>query len=259
MPKVSIEASKRLLAKAALQGGLMSKFSGRLDVKGVCIDAKEISFYTPKTPYLVEAIVPCNQCVMCRWSKRKHWEERMHTELMRAARSWFCTLTASPAEHLKWEMVAKSRKYTKGQPWHKLTTKQKGRLINRVAVPDLQKWVKRVRKAHDAPKMLRHIIIPEFHTKKLLGKPHFHVLLHEVSADYPIRKKRLDTTWHKGFTNFKLVNNIDKSCSYVSKYVAKDEFHDGCRIKSSLRYGLELPAKAPNNKMPTEEGQGLDC
>lgn len=214
-------------------------YNGVLDVRGICTSPKNLIFYTPKTPYQVEAFVPCNQCELCRWSKRKSWEERMQNELAKANRTWFCTLTAAPLSHLKWEMVAKGRKYTKGRPWHEFTVKQQGMLVNRVATPDLQRWVKRVRKAHGVHGMLRQIIIPEFHTKKLRGKPHFHVLLHEVSALYPMRKKLLDKTWHEGFTNFKLVKDRERSAEYISKYVAKDEFHDGARIKCSLRYGRE--------------------
>lgn len=252
MPKISEGAIKRLAAKAAIKGGAISQFNYELDVSGICTEPKVLDFVCDRTPWLVTTQVPCNSCQLCRWSKRKMWEERIVDELHKASRTWFCTLTASPQNHLLWEMLAKGRKYTGGKMWHDLSEKQQGRLVNRVATPDLQKWIKRVRKSHGAPKMLRHIIIPEFHTKKLRGKPHFHVLIHEVSALYPIRKSQLDQTWHLGFTNFKLVDDSGQMGSYISKYVSKDEFHDGVRLKVSLGYGRDIAGSIPNKRLLKE-------
>ena len=87
---------------------------------------------------------------------------------------------------------------------------------------------------------LQYVIVPEFHEDKI----HFHLhglikncdcLQFEFSGHYTKDHKRIYniTNWSYGFTSATRVKNNDKVCSYISKYISKDNL---INIKGRHRY-----------------------
>jgi hypothetical protein len=96
-------------------------------------------------------------------------------------------------------------------------------------VPELQRWLKRIRKNSGA--RLRYIIIAEAHKS---GLPHWHLLLHENSGS--VRKRTLEGAWRHGLSHFRLVDNSDtKTPYYVTKYLTKSVTMP--RMLASTDYG----------------------
>lgn len=248
MPKISFEAFKRLAAKAALQGGQLSATRFQLDVRGVCIDPRTVRF-TAEKPHAasnrvlkvwIDTAVPCGLCDLCRWSKRVMWRDRMLEETLRSNRTWFLTLTARKEMQDYWLVQAKGYASSKGEAWATLTEKQRGRYLARQGWLDVQKYIKRLRKAAGPFCKIRHICVVEFHKS---GKPHFHLLIHEVGYE-PLRKRLIEACWRlsgrdRGFTNCKLVRNPVDAVEYIAKYIAKDGMSNGARIPCSLGYGKD--------------------
>lgn len=94
---------------------------------------------------------------------------------------------------------------------------------------ELQKWLKRIRK--NSGSAIRYLAITEKHKS---GLPHYHVLLHEVDPERPVRYDRhLRASWALGFAHFKLVPDA-KAAVYVVKYVSKSPV---ARVRASAHYG----------------------
>lgn len=92
--------------------------------------------------------------------------------------------------------------------------------------------LKRLRKAHGKRGGLRYLVVMEAHKSNL---PHYHILLHEVFTDYPMRKALLRPAWRFGFSHWKLAD--EKAAPYVAKYLAKSA---QARIRASIDYGNPL-------------------
>ena len=96
---------------------------------------------------------------------------------------------------------------------------------HKVISAELTKYFKRLRKSG---LKFRYVLVTEAHKD---GYPHYHALIHEVSAQIP--KSRLQADWPYGFTTFKLVKDT-KAAYYITKYLVKDA---RTRIRASGKYG----------------------
>jgi len=133
-------------------------------------------------------IFPCGQCRYCRVMRSNNWAMRM----MHESNYWddrvFVTLTYNnewlPAD---------------------------GNLDK----PELQKFLKRLRKAIE-PRKLKYFACGEYGAT--YGRPHYHLILFGVGYNL-CDKIIIERAWQQGYIKLGPVNR--KSCKYVSKYVTK--------------------------------------
>lgn len=104
--------------------------------------------------------------------------------------------------------------------------------LHREILPSLQRYLKRLRKGY--PNALRFVSIGELHTDIVF--PHYHMLIHEQRVDLPIRHRELSGQYDLGFSNWKLVNDLD-GATYVAKYLYKDNLAGWARVRASQEYG----------------------
>ena len=182
--------------------------------------------------------------------------ERTIDEILAASRVWFVTLTFSPRAHLGIESAARLR-FLDEEPrdhvnpdtgevrrltWFDLSERERFRRRAREAYPEVQKFLKRVRKGGhyyrdtktDAghvrkqysvpPTRLRYQVVAEKHSDKLAGRPHFHLLLFEQGQELP--KAFLEQEWKLGVFHARLVDRESdparKVAAYCCKYLTKD-------------------------------------
>lgn len=179
-------------------------------------------------PLLLELIVPCRRCGPC--LRRRAWQWRMKAleEMRAASRTWFLTLTLSPDQHFRVLSVARNACHERSTRFEELSEADQFAARVAACTPDITRYVKRVRKESGAP--LRYLLVAERHES---GLPHFHALLHEVSAAMPVRKRTLQGQWLLGFSQVKLTTD-EAAAWYVCKYLTKEL---ATRVRSSLRYG----------------------
>lgn len=167
-----------------------------------------------------DLMVRCRKCPACLDMRRRLWAHRASIEAEAAERSWFGTLTLSPAVQSRlWATVAVSD----------ATPERMYERCVREFAPEVTKYVKRVRKQSQAG--IRYMMVAEPHKT---WRPHYHMLLHECSG--LVTKRILDGQWPHGFTQWRLVaaEETGKVAGYIAKYLAKSVH---CRVRSSLHYG----------------------
>lgn len=128
--------------------------------------------------------LPCGGCLGCRQDKARGWALRCHLELNNHRHAVFTTLTYDD-DHLP----------------------------PTLSKPDLQLWLKRIRKAAGKRK-LRFFASGEYGETR--QRPHYHAIMYgleERDADL------VQETWKKGFT--KTVNVTPAAIAYVAGYSAK--------------------------------------
>lgn len=182
----------------------------------------------------VDIRVRCRKCPDCLKARAHHWRMRALNEIANSNRTWFGTLTLRPEEQFR--AMAKARQTLKrgGTNWEHLTSAEHFTETCREIVPDLQRYLKRIRK-HAAG--VRFLAVFEPHKS---GQPHIHMLVHETKDS--VRHRRL-AAWPLGFTKFNLVaQNDTRAAHYVSKYLVKSLY----RPIASLHYGHtnETPVSA---------------
>lgn len=187
--------------------------------------------------YWLDMQVRCRRCEACLKARAHHWAERGITEFHEAQRTWFGTLTFSPAEQWATEARARSNAAAWYRPVRRYGESESG-FENRVKEarfsqmhfangPLLTKWLKRIRKESGAT--LRYLMVAEAHKN---GRPHYHVLIHESPGGGRVLHKTLSSQWVHGFAQFKLAD--DSAARYVCKYLSKSA---EARIRASLNYG----------------------
>lgn len=178
--------------------------------------------------------IRCRKCAWCLAVRAALWRRRATSETMASVRSWMCTFTLSPDEHCRvgWECVkADSRN---GDVFERRPEDEQFRLRCAVIGRYFTRYWKRVRKESGAP--LRYLLIAERHTEKLAGLPHYHALVHERDALRPVRKRVLKSQWPYGFTDVKLVEDVEQA-TYPCKYLSKEM---ATRVRASLHYGIDV-------------------
>jgi hypothetical protein len=158
----------------------------------------------------------------------RHWRLRAQQECVQAVRTWFATLTLSPEAQFKFLSVARLRLAKQGLDFDNLPSDEQFAYRVWSISPEITRFLKRVRKQSGAK--FRYILVAEEHKS---GLPHFHMLLHEVSDEQPIRHHVLKSQWLLGFSVFKLIKN-PSAASYVTKYLTKS---NASRVRASINYG----------------------
>lgn len=189
--------------------------------------------------------VACRRCAGCLTHKRKLWSSRAYWETLHSVRTWFGTMTFTPAEHEQAIRRAMQLAWDDNIDYHKLSEVEQLALEARVLVPVVQQFFKRLRKgakpSTDRPKgrppaKFRYLLVFEPHKSGLL---HFHVLLHETSKT-PMLKADLEDHWGERISHWRLVHTGDKRAVwYACKYLSKEA---GYKPRASLHYGLPFKA-----------------
>lgn len=170
--------------------------------------------------FFIDMHVRCRSCGWCLRQRSRAWESRASTETTRATRTWFITLTLSPANH--YLMLAQARAAGRNDPSREFADRcwAIGKEITR--------YLKRIRKESGAK--LRYVLVAEPHKS---GLPHFHMLVHEQGGK--VAWKTLTTQWKLGHSKAKLCDA--GSARYVAKYLSKDA---RARVRASVHYGALL-------------------
>lgn len=141
--------------------------------------------YPPQNAHVEPTQLPCGGCLGCRQDKAKAWALRCHLELQQHRDAVFTTLTYDDA--------------------HRPPTLQK---------PELQRWLKRLRKAMGATRPIRFFASGEYGEKT--QRPHYHAILYGMAER---EKHIIEDTWGKGFT--KTVTVTPAAIAYVAGYTSK--------------------------------------
>lgn len=184
--------------------------------------------------------VPCRKCEPCLRYRAWQWAERAKTELRTASRTWFATLTLSP-ERQTWARM--SARHSLHGAVSDITEQNLFKATVDAVSPELQRWLKRVRKVSGA--RLRYLLVCEAHKS---GLPHWHLLIHENAGTVTERMLRLN--WTYGHSKFKLVDRTDQKVAwYLCKYVAKSAL---VKVRASVKYG-DFMSAATEARAPTPE------
>lgn len=216
----------------------------------------------------IEFDTRCRRCPNCLQYRMLLWRRRARAEIAIAPRTWFGTLTVEPHFQQMAQFRASLRLARDGIDFHKLPKAEQFAERVREISPEITKWLKRVRRqaatnlrqkargkvgctksagqrciCHPLKSYhvgIRYILVVEEHTGggALHGLPHFHLLVHEIDEDAPIRKHVMEAKWSFGITHFRLIEDAgddrNKYANYVTKYLTKSIL---CRARASLKYG----------------------
>jgi len=221
----------------------------------------------------VDVITRCRKCQPCLDAKSRFWTGRAMDEFAAAQRTWLVTLTCRPEMHYYFDARMQQPLFRgntlvreKVGPLDGLAPATLFRLRAREIGYDVTDYLKRVRKARGS---FRYLLVAERHmadpSSEVYGRPHFHVLLHEVasplvlanewqpdrgpciancrhiSGGLLIHKKAGEAhdhaivrqQWKHGFNSAIVCGDV-RSAVYVCKYVSKDPM---ARVRASIGYG----------------------
>lgn len=165
-----------------------------------------------RNPYTGKAgVFGCGQCNPCRINKRRVWMHRILLESALYADNAFLTLTYSP------------------QTVPTFLERSTGELLTTLYPPDLQNWLKRIRKLI-SPVRLRYFAIGEYGDET--NRPHYHVALfgyptcqwvggsrYKTRANCCINCDRIRDSW--SFGHIHLGTLEPNSAGYIAGYVTK--------------------------------------
>lgn len=126
--------------------------------------------------------LPCGSCIGCRTSEARAWALRCHLELQAHPSAVFTTLTYADDPKTLWK-------------------------------PDLQLWLKRLRK-NVAPTRIRFLATGEYGERR--GRPHYHAILFGLREDHG---PAIEKTWQNGHTHTVPVSPA--AIAYVAGYCQK--------------------------------------
>lgn len=244
----SVEAHRRDLAtvklasKIALQGGAINRRVFVSRWTPYCDDPQLVHRAVRpggELPGLeVNMKVPCRRCAKCLQFRQMKWRERALSEVRRAKRTWFVTLTFSPM-HLA-GIIQESYAFTRLSP---------EKAVDRAAFGHVQKYFKRLRK--DGHRF-RYLAVYERGEKT--GRSHYHLFVHEY--DRPIGKRVLQERW-RSLVHARLVDEFDGSAAYLTKYTTKS-FDIAAR--ASQRYGKVCAEETVRQEVTFPKGkENLDA
>nr|DAJ63880.1 MAG TPA: Replication associated protein [Bacteriophage sp.] len=142
------------------------------------------------------------------------------------------TLTLRPEAWVHAVSTARAAEAEQGEDFDSLPESRRLALIHAQLSRQITLMFKRWRKSGH---QFRYLVVLEMH---ISGVIHYHVLLHEVDADKPMRHRHLSTGWPLGFTKWKLADS--GAAWYVAKYLTKTLL---ARVRASQGYGGEIPPK----------------
>lgn len=311
---VSIERLEAV-ARAALLGGygklaiwdpdrvddpLAGKFRRQLvlDTTHGCEDPVGFELFSNQSAYSSKRLKPftvigtarCRKCEACRKARSAMWRMRAINEYKKWPVTMFGTVTMSPEQHYLLDARIQSglkdpdgtRWVRYPQPLNLLSSEEQFRMRVRVFGEDLQRYFKRLRKGEaDRRPNFRYLLVAEAHDSvrtavEMRGRPHFHLLIHEVEAgslfrgnpvvaqmqgedgEY-VRRRYMSSRgwrdgvflrddafarkqWQYGFTKFQYAEN-EKAASYLCKYLTKT---NDARVRASIGYGENAPERKPD-------------
>lgn len=126
--------------------------------------------------------LPCGSCLGCRQSTARAWALRCHLELQDHPAAVFTTLTYADSPQLLWK-------------------------------PDLQLWLKRLRKKMAATR-IRFFAVGEY--GEVTQRPHYHAILYGLCCDH---REQIEQTWQHGHTH--TVPVTPAAIAYVAGYCQK--------------------------------------
>ena len=160
-----------------------------------------------------------------------YWALAAVNQTKASSRTWFGTLTLSPEAQEKFLLEARmSSSEPLATYWWEETCDVRFKAVTRLVYGEVQKMWKRLRK-HGCE--FTYVVVFERHKS---GLPHMHFLLHEQGS--PILKRTIQSNWHLGFSNLKLVgtkrsHTPEAACWYVAKYLSKSML---CKVRASTNY-----------------------
>lgn len=172
--------------------------------------------------------VKCRKCAACLRQRAAHWRHRAEGEINAAPRTWFGTLTLSPHEHSRMNMLADHVLAKGGTRLFDLSPVDQFREEHRQISIEITKWLKRVR--FESNSKLRYCLVAEAHKS---GLPHYHILVHEVDGGGSVSERTLRKQWGLGFSKFNLIQD-KRASAYVCKYLSKSSL---ARVRASIDYG----------------------
>lgn len=200
--------------------------------------------------------VRCRQCENCLRKRAAHWRIRALAEFKASeaigARTWFGTLTLNPEHRMKVLNLARRGKFKipnweQGIDFEGLKPPEQFRAKHAIISDELTKFFKRVRKNSKAE--LRMLVVAEAHKD---GEPHYHLLIHEMRPEMPVRQKVMTNAWTWGYSSFTLCRD-NRQAFYVCKYLSKSSL---ARVRASLGYGEATPLRHSEtcNTSPQQTG-----
>lgn len=226
--------SRRLVREYAFAAGRkVLKVSGRcsqplsLDMDGAPDPVMSALGAEPATKVFCSLEVRCRQCPNCLKERASSWARRALNETALCQRTWFGTLTLSPANHHLMMCRVDRRLRRGGEVFEDLTAEEQFRYRHAEISKEITLFLKRIRKESGAA--LRYCLTAEAHKT---GLPHYHMLVHEALGSRPVLHKTLASQWRLGFSKWNLADR--RSAFYVTKYLAKDA---RSRVRASQRYG----------------------
>lgn len=222
----------------------------------------------------VDVVTRCRKCQPCLDAKSRFWTGRAMDEFQEAPRTWLLTLTCRPEVHYYMDARMQQPLYRGNTlvreavgPLNGLAPATLFRLRAREIGYEVTDYLKRVRKARGS---FRYLLVAERHMAEpssvVYGRPHFHVLLHEVGsplvlpAEWQVNAGPCEALCKWGSTDRQLIHKHDgeahihalvrkqwphgystallcgdvRSAVYVCKYVSKDPM---ARVRASIGYG----------------------
>lgn len=212
----------------------------------------------------MERDVPCRKCANCLDRRGYHWRMRAKLEATLAARTWMATLTLDPAVLSRSLDICRDSMRKQGLDYDALPYPDRFAQLDRLFYKEFQKRMKLLRKNTEVP--LRYLAVTEAHKS---GVPHWHVLLHEMDPDRPLRydadllgRQRItvgqrrkwvkirDPFWIAGFQDFDLKEPWE--ATYVCKYLSKSL---EARVRASKRYGSVSDEPPPSKTVVNDRGR----
>lgn len=248
----------RLFHKALVSGDRVSVTCAEVDYSAGCHNPVTVEYVGRRERFMVKrhVVAPqwndpstwesvsvilhckCRLCDACLKKRRIHWYHRARFETSIAPRTWFGTMTYNPSSILARQIESERAARRKGVDYGTLSDVEKFKRLVAVCGEDVTLYLKRLRKAASGP--IRYLTVSEQHES---GLPHWHILIHEQSAERAVTHRLLKRCWvdaqkrgggDLGFTAFKLVNHGDNVAGYVAKYISKDA---AARVRASGSYG----------------------
>jgi len=231
-----------LIRRALNEGATPIIHGARWDVAGSCDAPVSVSFtgrqargllagdeMATRLPFFLDMAVPCRRCGACLLVRARRWRVAAEAEIAGSARTWFGTLTVAPEHQYSSLVRGLAERRARGIPREDLGSLEEWRARHRVISRAITLWIKRLREAAPQGAAFRYLCVAEAHKS---GLPHYHMLLHEVFEEVPLRHRLLKGSWPLGHDLWKLA---DKSAArYMAKYLAKSAL---ARVRASLRYG----------------------
>lgn len=152
--------------------------------------------------------VPCGVCYDCLSKHRQFWAFRIYQESLRAGSAYFVTLTYD--ETFIPFVLGSDLKNVKTLMSYIPSIDEEIHFV--VHKPDVQKFLKRLRKMLGIEAKLRYYLVSEYGTQT--GRPHYHMIIFNLPIN-PLPE--LEKAWGLGFVSLTPLNI--RRIMYVLKYI----------------------------------------